>query len=192
MLLLSIATGICADKDAPVFKIEPAASYPHHQTISKLTIAADAYATREETQLAFGKLDPSKYGILPVLVVMENDSGESLKLSGMRVEYLRTDRRSIEPIPPDEVRYLSGVNRPKMTGTPSPLPIPGLGKKKDPLEGHEIEGRAFSAPMLPPGDSASGFFYFNTAAHRDSMLYIRGIVEAATGQELFFFEIPLE
>ena len=46
--------------------------------------------------------------------------------------------------------------------------------------------------MLPPGDTASGFFYFHTASHAGSILYVTGIEEAATGQELFFFEIPLD
>jgi hypothetical protein len=123
---------------------------------------------------------------------MENESGKALRLSGMRVEYIRPDHRSIEPIPADEVQFLRGVKRPGSVSLPNPLPIPGLGQKQDPLTSSVVQGRAFAAPILPPGETASGFYYFNTASHRGAILYVRGITEAATGQEIFYFEVPLE
>ncbi len=180
--------------DKPVaFHPKPAAEYPNRQTVAGLTIAADAFTTAKETKTAFGKLNPNRYGVLPVLVVMQNDSDKALRLDGMRVEYIRPDSRRIQAIPADEVRFLYGVERPKPGVMTPRYPIPGLGRrKKNPLAAFEIESRAFSAKMLPPGDFAYGFFYFNTASFPDSVLYITGIVEAATGQELFYFEIPLE
>ncbi len=194
ILLLSIATGFGADKDQQVFRPVDPEDYPNRQTISKLTIAADAFTTRDETEKAFGKLDPKKYGILPVLVLFKNDSSEALRLDTMKVEYMRPDRRRLQPIPAHEVRFLRGVEKPNPSsvGMPAP-PIPGIGrKKKNPLAADEVEGRSFAAKMLPPNDSAWGFFYFNTTHWDESLLYVTGIVEAATGQELFFYEIPLE
>ena len=193
ILLLSIAAGLAADKNAP-FRPGPAASYPRHQTISKLTIAADVYAARERTKTAFGKFDPAKYGILPILVVMRNDSAKALRLDRMRVEYIRPDRRSIDPIPAEDIPYLRGSKKPKISRVPYPNPVPGLGgrSRKNPLGASAIQERAFTARMLPPNDSASGFFYFQTANHTGAMLYITGVSEAATGQELFYFEIPLQ
>ncbi len=191
ILLLSIVFPSWADK--PAFRPKPASEYPNRQTISGLTIAADAFSTAKETKTAFGKLNPNRYGVLPVLVVMQNDSDKALRLDGMRVEYIRPDHRRLQAVPADEVRYLYGVERPRPGVTGPRYPIPGIGKrKKNPLAAFEIESRAFSAKMLPPGDFAYGFFYFNTASFPESILYITGIVEAATGQELFYFEIPLE
>lgn len=193
ILLLSIVAASAADKDKAPFKPGPASSYPNHQKISGVTIAADAYGTKAETKTAFGKLDPNKHGILPILMVIHNDSQQALRLDAMRVEYVRPDRRRIEPVPAGEVAYTRGVKRPNVTPRRYPSPIPGLGgRKKNPLAAWEIEGRAFAVRMIPPADSAHGFFYFQTADHRGAILYITGIVEAATGQELFFFEIPLE
>ena len=54
-----------------------------------------------------------------------------------------------------------------------------------------LEGRAFVATSLPPGNSASGFFYFQTGLRPDATIYISGIREAATGNELLYFEVPL-
>jgi len=55
-----------------------------------------------------------------------------------------------------------------------------------------IGERAFAARMLPPGDSASGFVYFQTGHRNGSRLYLTGLRDAATNTELFYFEIPLE
>lgn len=191
MLFLSIAA-LAAGDDVPI-RPKPADSYPNHQTISGLTIAAEVYTTRQQTESAFGKLDPNQYGVLPVLVVMRNGAGEVLNLEKLRVEYIRPDRRHLPNIPPSEVKYLNAPSRPKM-GPSMPNPIPGLGKKgkKNPLAAFEIESRAFAARMLTPEDSASGFFYFQTANHRGAILYLTGITKAASGAELFFFEIPLD
>jgi hypothetical protein len=45
--------------------------------------------------------------------------------------------------------------------------------------------------MLPPGQSASGFFYFQTGFTRSSSIYVSGLKDAKSGEELFYFEIPL-
>ncbi len=45
--------------------------------------------------------------------------------------------------------------------------------------------------MLPPGQSASGFFYFQTGFMRSSTLQISGLKDARSGEDLFYFEIPL-
>jgi hypothetical protein len=69
---------------------------------------------------------------------------------------------------------------------------PKILAKKNPLDAWEIEGRAFAAKMLPAGQSASGFLYFRTGLQRGATIYLNGLTEAATGKELFYFEISLQ
>ena len=64
--------------------------------------------------------------------------------------------------------------------------------KKNPLDEWAIEGRALTAPMLPPGQSASGFFYFQTGMQHTATIYLSGLYEAGTGREIFYFELPLD
>ena len=64
-------------------------------------------------------------------------------------------------------------------------------RNKNPLQSPVIIERAFSAKMLPPGESAYGFVYFQTGHTRAARLYITGITEAQTSQELFYVEVPL-
>ena len=53
IVLLSITAVAAADKDKPRFAPRPAASYPSHQTLDKITIAAVPYLTDAETAMTF-------------------------------------------------------------------------------------------------------------------------------------------
>ncbi|MCC6858136.1 MAG: hypothetical protein IT158_06240 [Bryobacterales bacterium] len=191
LLLAGAALCAAADKEKSVFQPGPAASYPAHLTVSNVTIAAAPFETDEQARPAFGKNNPYKYGILPVLIVIQNDSNETLNLEGMKVEFVGPDRVHLDAIPADEVRYVSGGNKPGVMSGPLPTG-PKIRRRKNPLDSWEIEGRAFSARMLPPKQSASGFFYFQTGIRSNSQVYVTGLREARTSKELFFFEIPLQ
>jgi hypothetical protein len=176
--------------DNPPFRAAPAASYPHHQVQATVTIGVDPYNSGEKVKAAFGKLDLYQYGILPVLVVIQNGGKQSIKLNTLKAVYIGSGSNRVEATPAKEVRYLNGPDRPRTIQTP----IPGVGiskGKKNPLDAWEVEGRAFAAQILEPGQTASGFFYFQTGIQTGSTIYISGLTEAGTGKELFYFEIPL-
>ena len=123
--------------------------------------------------------------------MIQNDSDKAIRLDRLRATYHGKGGHRVSATPAKEVRYLRGPDRPKMI--PGPTGGIKIGKaKKNPLDAWEIEGRAFSAQMLPPGQSASGFFYFQTELQPGATIYLNGITEAATGEELFYFEIPLQ
>ena len=191
VLLLSIVSAFGADKEKP-FDPGQISSYQNRQTIERLTIAAAPFDREEKTRAPFGKLNPNKYGVLPVLVLLQNDGPQTLTLEGMHVEYILPTRQRIEATPARDVPYARGVDKPKVYPGPMPTPLPRMGGKKNPLSAWEIEGRAFAAQMLPPGQSASGFFYFQCPHRPGSVLYITGIREAGTRRELFYVEIPFE
>src|SRR6185503_10980076 len=94
VLLLSITAVIGwnkaggADKDRPKFEMAPASSYASHQASDKVIIGAAVYDTAEKAHAAFGKLNLYQYGILPVLVVIQNDSTQTLRVDRLRVDYV--------------------------------------------------------------------------------------------------------
>jgi len=190
VLSLSIAAAFAADKDSAPFRPAAAESYEHHQTNAKVTIGVDSYTTPEKQKAAFGKLDLYSRGILPVLVVIQNGGDKAIELDRIKVEYVGPNRNRVDATPAKEVRYLNGPRRPDVIAGPTG-PVPGR-IKKNPLDAWEVEGRAFAAKTLPPGESASGFFYFQAGLQSGSTIYISRITEAASGQELFYFEIPLQ
>jgi len=189
-LLLSISAGFAADKETP-FKAAPAASYANHQSNAQITIGVDPYVTLDKVQLAFGKLQPNQYGILPVLVVIQNDSDKAISLERLKAEYAGPNHERIEATPAKDVRYLKPPQRPGAIDGPGGR-VKVLKSKKNPLDEWEVEGRALTAPMLPPGQSVSGFFYFQAGMQHTATIYLSGLYEAGTGKEIFYFELPLD
>jgi hypothetical protein len=189
-LLLSISAAAAADKETP-FKAAPAARYASHQSNAQITIGVDPYVTLDKVQLAFGKLNPAQFGILPVLVVIQNDSDKAIRLDRLKVQYAGPNHERIEATPARDVRYLKPPQRPSAIDGPAGK-VKVLKTKKNPLDEWEIEGRALAAPMVPPGQSASGFLYFQTSLQLNATLYLSGLYEAATGKEIFYFELPLQ
>lgn len=190
--LLSIAMASGADKEKPKFTALPVDSYPLRQTIDKVTVAAAPFRSNAETEAAFGKLNPNHYGVLPILIVIRNDSDKTLALDKLKLEFVSVDRQHIDATPAADLKYLKGANTPNVYGGPIPGMPPRVSRKKSPLSAWEIEGRAFTARMLPPNETASGFFYFRTFYSSGSTLLLSGLRDAASGKEWFYFEIPLD
>ncbi|WP_321478294.1 hypothetical protein [uncultured Paludibaculum sp.] len=171
------------------FKHSPASSYPSVMNIGKLKIAAVRYESDTETKQAFGKVNPNEYGVLPVLLILENVGDQTLLLDRMKVVY-QYPGNEVLPIAATDLPYLLGVKRPNSgVKYPSPIPLP---KKKNPLSAIELQTRAFAAKTIIKGDSASGFFYFETRYRKSAVIYVTGIREAITNKELFFADVPLD
>jgi len=191
LILFMAAATLAADhnKDAAKFEPGPASSYPAKQTNDHVTVAAVPYDTEELAHTAFGKLNPNQYGVLPVLVIIQNDTDQALKMERLEAQYTGIDGKSVDATPADDVQTLGGVDRPNV---PVVTPVPIHRKHKNPLDVWEIDGRAFAAKLLPPHQAASGFFYFQTTHRPGSRFYLSGIKIASTGQDVFYFDIPLE
>jgi hypothetical protein len=203
MVLLSIAavtvfdnqavTKLSAvDKDNGKFKPGPASSYKGHVTQEMITIAAVPYMTAELASSAFGKVNPYSRGILPILVLIQNDTGKAVRVN-LQAEFVDLSNRHIDAMPAGDVVLFGGVRKPPgIPGTgPNPLPFP-RGPKRGPLNTWEIEGRAFNAKLIPAGEAAQGFVYFETSFKDGSKLYLTGLKDAATGKDFFYFEVPVE
>src|SRR5579863_8697546 len=159
LMVVTASALLLADKKTETkFSPGPASSYQAKQTNDGITVAVSAYDTEELAHTAFGKLDPNQYGVLPVLVIIQNDTDQAMKLDHLEVEYTTVDRQHVEATPPSEVQTLGGGRRPSL---PNGTPLPRI-KHKSPLNSLEIDTRSFAATMLPPHESANGFFYFQT------------------------------
>ena len=191
LLAVSIAAAWGADNEKSKFEVKPASAYPHHQTSEKVTIAAEPMETDEQTHEAFGKVNPYRYGVLPVLIVIQNDGPDAIKVDRIKLIYSLPDGTRIEATPAQDVRFIHGTQAPNRL----PGPAGGITIKrtpKNPLAEWEIEGRAFAAKMVPAGQSASGFVYFQVPQSSvAASVYISGLEDPVSGKELYFFEIPM-
>ena len=195
-LILSIALAAAALLSAPrsddkPFQAGKAGDYAH-QMSEQVLVGAKAFDNADSTAEAFGKkADLLKYGVLPVLVVIENKRDRSISLQDLEVSLVAADGRHVAATSPDDLQFLAtdGHRTPRQPGAGLPIPLP---KKKNPLASPEISARAFAAKMLPPGDSTSGFFYFEAQAEAGDSLYLSGMKDARSGKEILYFEFPLK
>ncbi|MGA3205607.1 MAG: hypothetical protein ABSF12_24195 [Bryobacteraceae bacterium] len=177
------------DKDKDRFAPGPASSYKGSQTTEKITMAAVPFITEEQAHTAFGKVNPNKYGVLPVLVIIENGTGKALRLD-LQADYLRADGKHVEATPASDVTFIGGSGKAPTVPGSNPLPFPRRAKK-GPLNTWEIEGRAFTAKLVPLGEKVYGFFYFQAEYLPGAKIYLTGISDASTGKEYLYFEVPL-
>lgn len=191
MVFMTAAVAFADKKNDSKFSPGPASSYSTKQTNDNVTIAVTAYDTEELAHTAFGKLNPNDYGVLPVLVIIQNDTDQALKFDHLEVDYTGTTGRHVEATPASDIEVLGGAPRPKMPTGAGPIPLPRK-KYKNPLNTIEIDGRAFTVKILPPHDTANGFFYFQTDHRPGAKFFLTGIKQAATGKDITFFEIPLD
>jgi hypothetical protein len=194
IVLLSIAAQASYykedDKDKDRFAPNPASSYKGSLTTEKITIAAVPFIEEEQVRAAFGKVNPNKYGVLPVLVILENGTGKALKLN-LEADFVGPGSKHMEATPASDVTFIGGSGKAPPLPHSNPLPFPRKAKN-GPLNVWEIEGRAFTAKLVPVGEKVFGFVYFQTDYKPGATLFVTGISDASTGKEYLYFEVPLE
>ena len=122
--------------------------------------------------------------------MIQNDGPDAIKIDRIKFAYTLPDGKRIEATPAQDVKFIHGTKAPDAASPPIGIQIKRT--PKNPLAEWEIEGRAFAAKMLPAGQSASGFVYFQVdQTSAAASVYISGLADPVTGKELFYFEIPM-
>jgi hypothetical protein len=177
----------------PVAK--PAATYPAHDqhTDENVAVAVDPYDMPDKAQIF--TVNYRDEGLLPIFLVITNDSDQPVSLAGMKAQFITVDRTKISPSSGDDIyRRLS---RPNSSTSPYPLPFPrkkvkGAVSKKTQ---DEIEAAQFNAKAVEPHSTQSGFLFFDVGGISTPVagahFYLTG-VRNAKGADLMYFEIPLE
>ena len=174
---------------------QPARSYPAHDdhTDEKVAIAADPYDTPEKAKIF--SINFAQHGFLPVFLVVTNDGDQPVSIANMQITLIKPDRAKFTPVSPDDI-YRRLVN-PQGETRPSPIPIPRKNVKGAITQEQrdEVESSQFVARAVEPHSSQSGFLFFDIAGVSSplagSSLEITG-VDNANGNELMFFEIPMD
>ena len=122
--------------------------------------------------------------MLPVYVVFFNTSKDALRLDALEIT-LERGRERFPQVPAAEVsRRVNKFKEPNGVKPP---------KIKSPVS--SIVNQEFLLKMVPPGETAGGFLYFDgfsfplTHGQDDTRVYLNKIQWAASGRELLYFEI---
>ena len=178
----------------------PAASYPANDqhTDEKVTVAVDPYDMPDKAAIFSTKyLDVD---MLPVFVIITNDSDEPITLSGMKAQFVTNDRTKLAPATQDDLyRRLSRPQGPRRVPLPIPVPIPlpnshargaVTAKALD-----EMQRAQFSARAVEPHSTQSGFLFFDVSGLENPLpgahFFLTGL-RNGKGDDLYYFEIALE
>jgi hypothetical protein len=184
-----------AAKEFSMPKTQPAFSFPahDHHAGENVTIALDPYDTPAKENIFVVKY--REHDLLPVLLIITNDSDEPIQLTGMKAELVTADRTKL--IPDNEDDIVRRISHPNASGTHYPIPFPtkkakgGVNSK----EMNEIQSAQFRAKAVEPRSSLVGFLFFDVSDIPNpltgSRFYLTG-VRNSSGNDLMYFEVPLD
>jgi hypothetical protein len=189
--------GAFAAKEFAMPAAQPARAYPAHDdhATEKVVVAVDPYDVEDKASIF--SVNFRNYGYLPVFFVITNDGDEPVSLVGIKAELNTKNRSRLYPASTDDlVRRLSHPSRNDRQPT-LPIPLPrkevkgGVSRKT----WDEIDRAQFGAKAVEPHSTARGFLFFDISDISNPLagasFYLMGVHDAK-GNELMYFEIPLE
>jgi hypothetical protein len=178
---------------------QAAATYParDQHTDESVTVAVDPYDMPDKA--AIFTTNYADADMLPVFVIITNDSDQPVTLSGMKAEYITSSRTKLAPATQDDLYRRLSHPHPGGPGKrlPIPLPIPtGRGKATVSSKAlDEMQRAQFSARAVEPHSTQAGFLFFDISGIENPLpgahFFLTGL-RNAKGDDLYYFEIALE
>jgi len=194
LLLCSLCA--LAAKEFVMPAAQPARTYPAHDdhAMEKVAIAIDPYD--RENKASIFSANYRNYDYLPVFFVITNDGDQPITLSGMKAQLNTKDRSKLTPAATEDlVRRFSHPSRNDTNPLPFPLPKKEVKGGVSRKTWDEFEQAQFGAKAVEPHSTARGFLFFDVSGISNPLdgasFYLMGVRDAK-GNELMYFEIPLE
>ena len=171
--------------------------YPLHETHKDegVTIAIDPYGPEKDSVF---HVKFAEHRVLPVRLIVTNDTDQPLSLADAHIQFTTARKAKGEPLTKDDVeRAVANSVEPQDRTAPGlPLPIPKRKPQRLPKgTDEEIDYLMFKAEAVEPHNTQSGFLFFDVSGVTQplvgSHILLTGIRNGA-GQELFYFDIPLQ
>ena len=195
VLTLLVPTFLMAGKSFVKPVAKTAFNYPAHDLHrdENVSIAADPYDNPEKAKIF--TINFAEHGFLPIFFIVTNDGDQPVSIAKMQVKLITGNRSKLTPIGPDDL-YRRLSNPQAKTSSNIPLPFPRKvkgGVTKEQVD--EIESSQFAARAVEPHTTQSGFLFFDVSdlnsPLRNATIDISGVADAK-GNELLFFEIPMD
>lgn len=171
--LLATATLVAhADKARKPKPPLPAAQYPLHQTLGKVTVGIEPGDTRDARPDT--RLDYFHHGYLPFRIVIQNDSDQPINLEDARIKFISQDS-TVVPAATDEELQRRMFSRKSAAGTriPMPMPIPSITIKHPPVDKQILSDDidfGFKTTVIAPHTTESGYLFYDVRDLDDPVL----------------------
>lgn len=176
-------------------RVQPALSYPahDHHANENVTVGLDPYDTPPKATIFTAHYREND--LLPILVVITNDSDQPVQLLDMKAELVTADRTKLSPMSEDDI--FRRLSHPKASGTHYPVPFPTKKAKGgvDSKTRDEVQSALFRARAVEPRSTQAGFMFFDISDLSSPLpganFYLTGVRDSA-GHDLMYFEISLD
>lgn len=197
VFVIAIVPVFClAKKEFSMPKTQPAFSYPahDHHGNENVTVALDPYDTPAKSNIFV--VNYREYELLPVLLIITNDSDDPIQLADMKAELITSNKTKLTPDTADDIlRRVSHPNASAGARYPVPFPTKRVKGGVNSKEWDEIQNAQFRAKAVEPRSSQVGFLFFDVSdvpnALAGARFYLTG-VQNSSGNDLMYFEVPLD
>jgi hypothetical protein len=189
----AFVSGVVAGKNFVKPVAKNAINYPAHDfhRDEQVAIAADPYDTPEKAKIFSTNF--AEHGLMAVFFVVTNDGDQPISIAKMDITLLTANHSKLTPVDTDDL--YRRLTNPRMNTRPSPLPLPSKVKGTGKKEMDEIAQSQFAARAVEPHTTQSGFMFFDVGGInsplRGANIDVTGVNDAK-GNELMFFEIPVD
>ena len=183
-----------AEKTPPPAKA--AAEYAAHETHANEHVTVAAEPCEDSKNCPFFRLNYNEHGLLPIRVIITNDSDHALSLDEARMQFLSADNDKLPAATPDDInRRLFTIKNARGTKIPIiPITVHHPVDKKILDDDRDF---GFKSTTVPPHSTLAGYLIYDVKqldepvlAHAE--LYVKMIHTVDTRDELFAFTIPLD
>jgi hypothetical protein len=194
LFCLATAPAHAADKKAPPAK--PAAEYAANDTHpdEHVTIAADP--CDDPKQCPFFRMPYIQHGLLPVRVVITNDSDHALSLEDARMQFISANSDKIPAATEDDInRRLFTIK--SAEGTKIPIIPITIHHPVDKKISQDDDDFGFKSSRVQPHSTLAGYLFYDIKdlddpALKHAQLYVKMIHTLDGTDELFAFTIPFD
>lgn len=182
------------EKSAPAAKA--ATEYAAHDSHPNEHVTVAAEPCDEDKNCGFFRLNYNDHGLLPIRVIITNDSDQALSLDDARMQFITADNEKLPAATPDDInRRLFTIKNAKGTKIPMiPITVHHPVDKKILDDDRDF---GFKSTTVQAHSTLAGYLIYDVQqldepalAHAE--LYVKMVHTLDGKQELFGFSIPFD
>jgi hypothetical protein len=188
-----------AEKKAPPAK--PASQYDTFDAHEKEQVTIAAEPCDNPADCRFFRLPYVQHGLLPIRVIITNDSDRALSLDDARLQFISANNDIIPAATDDDLnRRLFLMKSVKGSKIPMPAPIPAIPIHHAPVDKKITQDEndfGFQGTVVNAHSTLAGYLFYDVKplddpALKGAQLYVKMVHTLDGKQDLFAFSIPFD
>jgi hypothetical protein len=165
-----------------------------------LTVMANPVTDAAQSKAIFGKADPFPLGIMPVEVILKNDTQKPIRVDIDTIQltvHPRTGRQDLDWLGADEVASLIAHPEGVVPSQPrrvAGIPLPSNDKKSEKYAA-QLRPLTLDGEVVPPMGMLHGYLYFNVSREmklaENATIYVPNVYSMPSNKPMMFYEAPI-